>query len=382
MGWSAYRWWPLRRPLCSACCEKQVRMTRVGKIGDAGRRRRGRDPCAERMLGRSDSEPAPIVAVPVRAVDGGTPTRAVVPRVWWHHRPDHGEQTRDRPGQDRAPTGRVSGWPAAASLARTSPSPGTAAARSGRKRTRPRNCRAPAWDINIEGLRFHRARYRPHPGDNLCEIGIQFNDDFYRVGRSASPKPFPPACEVAKELTRQSIVNAKVSGPTGRRLALGAAALSVVMVAEWDAVKGRLRAACLLTAPPSEPVKRVRGALLSSPDIQRQSLPDTSRAPSWRGGAGSRQSGQPGRHHPVLVRAGQLDNERKVAQNLKYQIESPARSAGSVDRDAHQRPQQGVRVWPATPASVVGWWINPQAPGIDTCAQASKLSGLTLATNS
>ncbi len=33
-------------------------------------------------------------------------------------------------------------------------------------------------------------------------------------------------------------------------------------------------------------------------------------------------------------------------------------------------------------AGVVGWWINPQAPGIDACGQAIKLMELTLATNS
>ncbi len=31
---------------------------------------------------------------------------------------------------------------------------------------------------------------------------------------------------------------------------------------------------------------------------------------------------------------------------------------------------------------VVGWWVNPQAPGIDACGQAIKLMELTLATNS
>ncbi|KLO27674.1 hypothetical protein ABW16_15615 [Mycolicibacter heraklionensis] len=33
-------------------------------------------------------------------------------------------------------------------------------------------------------------------------------------------------------------------------------------------------------------------------------------------------------------------------------------------------------------AGVVGWWVNPQAPGIDACEQALKLMELTLATNS
>ncbi|HNF06244.1 MAG TPA: hypothetical protein PL146_12715, partial [Mycobacterium sp.] len=49
----------------------------------------------------------------------------------------------------------------------------------------------------------------PPRGDNLCEIGIQFNADFIEGSVSFAEKPFPPACEVAKELTRQSIVNAK-----------------------------------------------------------------------------------------------------------------------------------------------------------------------------
>jgi len=46
-------------------------------------------------------------------------------------------------------------------------------------------------------------------GDNLCEIAIGFNDDFIEWSISFAEKPFPPACDVAKELTRQSIVSAK-----------------------------------------------------------------------------------------------------------------------------------------------------------------------------
>ncbi len=33
-------------------------------------------------------------------------------------------------------------------------------------------------------------------------------------------------------------------------------------------------------------------------------------------------------------------------------------------------------------AGVVGWWVNPQAAGIDACGQATKLMELTLATSS
>ena len=51
------------------------------------------------------------------------------------------------------------------------------------------------------------------PGKALAardtEIAIQFNDDFIEWSISFAQKPFPDACVVAKEVTRQSIVNAK-----------------------------------------------------------------------------------------------------------------------------------------------------------------------------
>ena len=94
--------------------------------------------------------------------------------------------------------------------ARTSPSPGTAAARSGAN-ARPRNCPAPASRTSTSRATTASSRSDDDPtlGDNLCEIGIQFDDDFIEWSISFAEKPFPPACDVAKELTRQSIVNAK-----------------------------------------------------------------------------------------------------------------------------------------------------------------------------
>lgn len=78
---------------------------------------------------------------------------------------------------------------------------------------------------------------------------------------------------------------------------------------------------------------------------------------------------------------GSLDNERKVAEFLKYKIEnrSIAGVAAFVMRTNDPNGACGVA---ADAAGVVGWWINPQAPGIDACAQAIKLMELTLATNS
>ena len=77
---------------------------------------------------------------------------------------------------------------------------------------------------------------------------------------------------------------------------------------------------------------------------------------------------------------GSLDNERNVAEFLKYQVES--RSVAGV---------QSIVMKPSDPngscgvasdaAGVVGWWVNPQAPGIDACGMAIKLMELTLNTN-
>ncbi len=78
---------------------------------------------------------------------------------------------------------------------------------------------------------------------------------------------------------------------------------------------------------------------------------------------------------------GSLDNEKKVAQNLKYQIEN--RSINGVPSIVMRTNDPNGSCGVASDAAgVVGWWINPQAPGIDACAQAIKLMELTLATNS
>lgn len=78
---------------------------------------------------------------------------------------------------------------------------------------------------------------------------------------------------------------------------------------------------------------------------------------------------------------GSLDNERKVAENLKYGIES--RRINGIDSIVMKTNDANGGCGVASDAAgVVGWWVNPQAPGIDACAQAIKLMELTLATNS
>jgi hypothetical protein len=80
----------------------------------------------------------------------------------------------------------------------------------GRERKTEELSRASVEDVNIEGHSgFIAIGTDPTLGNDLCEIGIQFQDDFIEWSVSFAQQPFPDPCEVAKELTRQSIVNAK-----------------------------------------------------------------------------------------------------------------------------------------------------------------------------
>ncbi len=77
---------------------------------------------------------------------------------------------------------------------------------------------------------------------------------------------------------------------------------------------------------------------------------------------------------------GSLDNERKTAEQLKYQIEN--RSIAGIESFV-MRPNDpnGACGVASDAAGVVGWWVNPQTPGIDACGMAIKLMEMTLATN-
>ncbi len=78
---------------------------------------------------------------------------------------------------------------------------------------------------------------------------------------------------------------------------------------------------------------------------------------------------------------GSLSEERKVADFLKYKVEN--RNIAGIESIV-MRPDDpnGACGVASDAAGVVGWWVNPQAPGIDACGQALKLMELTLATNS
>jgi hypothetical protein len=80
----------------------------------------------------------------------------------------------------------------------------------GRERKTEELSRSTVEDINIDGHSgFIALGNEPTLGDSLCEIGIQFSDDFIEWSVSFSQKPFPDPCDVAKELARQSIANSK-----------------------------------------------------------------------------------------------------------------------------------------------------------------------------
>lgn len=76
---------------------------------------------------------------------------------------------------------------------------------------------------------------------------------------------------------------------------------------------------------------------------------------------------------------GTLDNEREVAQRLNYRIED-RRVAGIQSIVMRPNDPNGACGVASDAAGVVGWWVNPQAPGLDACGMAIKLMELTLAT--
>ena len=80
----------------------------------------------------------------------------------------------------------------------------------GRERKTEELSRASVEDLNINGHNgFIAVGTDPTLGNSLCEVGIQFQDDFIEWSISFSQQPFPDPCDIAKELSRQSIANAK-----------------------------------------------------------------------------------------------------------------------------------------------------------------------------
>ncbi|TFV57491.1 DUF3558 domain-containing protein [Mycobacterium sp. PS03-16] len=81
----------------------------------------------------------------------------------------------------------------------------------GRERKTQELSRTSVEDINIEGHDGFIAKSDDlfTGTTNLCEVGIQFGDDFIEWSVSYDAQPYPDPCQVATELTRQSIVNSE-----------------------------------------------------------------------------------------------------------------------------------------------------------------------------
>jgi hypothetical protein len=80
----------------------------------------------------------------------------------------------------------------------------------GRERKTEELSRASVDDINIDGHGgFIAVGNDPTLGNNLCEIAIQFQDDFIEWSVSFSQQPFPDPCDVGRQLTHQSIAASK-----------------------------------------------------------------------------------------------------------------------------------------------------------------------------
>jgi hypothetical protein len=80
----------------------------------------------------------------------------------------------------------------------------------GRERKTEELSRTSVDNINIDGHDgFVAIGTDPVAGADLCEIGIQFGDDFIEWSVSFASQPYPDPCNVAKQLASQSIENAK-----------------------------------------------------------------------------------------------------------------------------------------------------------------------------
>lgn len=80
----------------------------------------------------------------------------------------------------------------------------------GRERKNEEMSRSRVEDITIDGHSgFIAVAHDARLGDRLCDVAIQFNDDFFEWSVQFIKKPFPNPCDVATELSRQSIAVAK-----------------------------------------------------------------------------------------------------------------------------------------------------------------------------
>lgn len=76
----------------------------------------------------------------------------------------------------------------------------------GRERKSEELSRNSVADITIDGHNgFIAVATDPRLGDRLCDVGIRYQDDFFEWSVQFTRRPFPNPCDIAVELSRQSI---------------------------------------------------------------------------------------------------------------------------------------------------------------------------------
>jgi hypothetical protein len=80
----------------------------------------------------------------------------------------------------------------------------------GRERKTEELSRSRVDDITIDGHSGFIARQiDARLGERLCDVGIQYQDDFFEWSARFNRKPFPNPCDIVTELSRQSIAAAR-----------------------------------------------------------------------------------------------------------------------------------------------------------------------------
>lgn len=80
----------------------------------------------------------------------------------------------------------------------------------GRERKTEELSRTRVDDITIGGHSgFIAVQDDPRLGERLCDVGIQYQDDFFEWSAGFNRKPFPNPCDIVTELSRQTVAAAK-----------------------------------------------------------------------------------------------------------------------------------------------------------------------------
>lgn len=79
----------------------------------------------------------------------------------------------------------------------------------GRERKNEDLTRTTVSDITIDGHSGYIAMSTDRIGTRLCDVAIQFGDDFFEWSVQFVKKPFPNPCDIATELSRRTIAAVK-----------------------------------------------------------------------------------------------------------------------------------------------------------------------------